>query len=99
MLMRQPLGQGRWPSGHQWRSVVLRALVFIVIWLVVAVPLSALVFLNSSKTTVLASHDAVVRPTLDGYATLDLGPYLPNLRYPSGHILGAAIDLGKTNLT
>jgi len=73
--------------------------VFLVVWLVIATPLSFAIFMNSSKSTVLASHDAVVRPSLDGYATLDLGPYLPNLRYPTGQPIGAAIDLGKTNLT
>ena len=38
----------------------------------------------------VAGHDAVVRPSLDGFATLDLGPYLPNFRYPSGGTVGAA---------
>jgi len=68
-------------------------------WAVVAVPVAGLVFAQSSETTAVAGHEAVVSPTFDGYATLDLGPYLPNLRYPSGRTLGADIDLGKTNLT
>ena len=68
-----------------------------VLWLVIAVPVSFLIFTQSSRPTVLASHDAVVRPSLDGYATLGLGPYLPDFRYPTGHRLGARIDLGKTN--
>ena len=65
-------------------------------WLVVALPTAALLFLTGSRTTVVAGHDAVVRPSLDGYATVDLGPYLPNFRYPSGGTVGARIDLGKT---
>ena len=65
-------------------------------WLVVALPVSALLFLTGSRSTVVAGHDAVVRASLDGYATLDLGPYLPNLRYPTGSRIGARIDLGKT---
>jgi hypothetical protein len=73
-----------------------RALVLAVAWLVVSLPTAAALFLGGSRTTVVAGHDAVVRPSLDGYATLDLGPYLPNLRYPSGSRLGARIDLGKT---
>lgn len=67
-------------------------------WAVVAVPVSLFLFLHSSTTTVIASHDAVVRPTLDGFATLDLGPYLPDLRYPTNTTLGAELDLGKTNV-
>jgi hypothetical protein len=53
-------------------------------------------FLNTARDTVVAGHDATVRATLDGFATLDLGPYLPNLRYPTGGPVGARIDLGKT---
>ncbi len=68
----------------------------VVAWLVVAVPAAALLCLHGSRTTVLAGHDAVVRISLDGYATLDLGPYLPSVRYPSGGRIGAQIELGKT---
>ncbi len=56
-------------------------------------------YTHSSTTTAVAGHEAVVSPTFDGYATLDLGPYVPSLRYPSGHALGAHIDLGKTTLS
>ncbi len=66
-------------------------------WALVTVPVSVVIFLHSSSNTVIASHDAVVRPALDGYATVDLGPYLPNLRYPAATRLGASIDVGKTN--
>ena len=68
-------------------------------WLLVAVPVAALVFVHSEKQTAIAGHDAVVSPTFDGYATLDLGPYLPSLRYPTDRRLGAHIDFGKTTLT
>ena len=75
-----------------WRlSLFLGAL-----WLLVALPTAVALFLTGSRATVVAGHDAVVRPSLDGYATLDLGPYLPNFRYPSGGTVGARIDLGKT---
>ena len=97
--MRQPLRPVRLPTGRAGRALAWKAGAFLVVWLLVALPVSLVIFLHSSKATVMASHDAVVRPSLDGYATLDLGPYLPNLRYPSGSRLGAQIDLGKTNLT
>jgi hypothetical protein len=73
--------------------------VLLVAWSLVAVPVALLVFVNGSRTTAFAGHEAVVSPTFDGYATLDLGPYVPNLRYPSGRSMGANIDLGKTTLT
>jgi Calcineurin-like phosphoesterase len=67
-------------------------------WLLLAVPLAAVLFLSGSRSTVVAGHDATVRPTLDGYATLDLGPYIPTFRLPTGQRLGASIDLGATEL-
>src|SRR6187399_530048 len=89
----------RWPRWEVrgwrlpgWRQTGL----LVAAWALVAVPVTGALFLHGSRTTVLAGHDAVVRPSLDGYATLDLGPYLPNLRYPTGGRLGAGIDLGKT---
>jgi hypothetical protein len=71
----------------------------LIAWIVVAVPVAVLVFADSTKQTAVAGHDAVISPTFDGYATLDLGPYLPNLRYPTDRTLGAHIDFGKTSLT
>ncbi len=68
----------------------------VAVWLLVALPAAVALFLNGSRTIVLAGHDAVVRPSLDGWATVDLGPYLPNVRYPSHSKIGAHIDLGKT---
>lgn len=85
-------------TGRQWRTIAAKVLVFVVVWLLVAAPVSFLIFMGSSKASVIASHDARVSPRLDGYATLELGPYLPNLRYPSESRLGAQIDLGKTNV-
>jgi hypothetical protein len=74
------------------------ALELAVVWLVIALPLAVVLFLTGSRSTVVAGHDAEVSPTLDGYATLDLGPYIPNFRIPTGNRLGAAIDLGATDL-
>src|SRR5689334_25428186 len=82
----------RRPRLPGWRTV----LVLVAAWLVVALPAAVLLFLGSHRTTVVAGHDAVVSPSTDGYATVDLGPYLPDLRYPSGSRIGARIDLGKT---
>ncbi len=69
------------------------------VWAAVAVPVAAVTFAHSSDTTTVAGHEAVVSPTFDGWATLDLGPYLPSLRYPAGRRLGAHIDLGSTHLS
>ena len=86
---------GRAPS---WIRPLLgrRFLLLLGIWALLAVPAALTLFVQGSRSTVLAGHDAVVSPSFDGYATLDLGPYLPSLRYPSGSRVGARIDLGKT---
>jgi hypothetical protein len=81
--------QARLPD---WR----RSLLLLAVWAVVAVPAATALFLNTSRDTVVAGHDATVRASLDDFVTLDLGPYLPNFRYPTGSRIGAEIDLGKT---
>ena len=54
-------------------------------------------FLLSSRTIVLASHDAELRPDLNGELVVRTGPVLPDLRMDSGHLLGVDVRLGKTD--
>lgn len=65
-------------------------------WLLLSVGAGVLIFLNSTTTTVLVGHETTVRPTTDGYATIELGPYLPGVRYPVDGTLGAHLVLGRT---
>ncbi len=65
-------------------------------WLVVAAGSWAWLFTHSRDRVVVASHDAVVRPTFDGHVTLDLGPYLPDVRHSTGSPVGVQVVLGKT---
>jgi predicted phosphodiesterase len=81
------------------RRRVLRAVGFAIAWLVVAVPAWVLLFTHSSTEMVLASHDAVVRPTFDGRVRVDMGPYLPDLRTTSGGRVGVSVVMGKTTAT
>lgn len=73
-----------------------RSAVHVVGWLVLSIAAALLVFLNSSTTTVLFGHETTVRPTLDGHASIELGPYLPGLRYPLDGTVGAELVLGRT---
>jgi len=75
---------------------VLRGLGLALVWLVVALVTSAAIFLGSSREVVLASHDSVVRPTLDGWVVVTTGPVLPDVRIPSGSPVGLDVTLGKT---
>ncbi len=84
-----------WPHDRPGARTILG---LILVWLVVAAPAAGLLFLTGSRNTVIAGHDATVTPTLDGYATLDLGPYIPSFRIDSGSRVGAYLDLGATDL-
>jgi hypothetical protein len=78
------------------RSRTLRTLGFVLVWLVVAVPTWLVLFTHSSSDTVVASHDAVVSPRLDGQVRLDMGPYLPDVLLPSRGRIGVDVVVGKT---
>jgi hypothetical protein len=69
---------------------------YVVAWLLLAAAFSVTIFLSSSVATTVASHDAVIRPTLDGWVTLHTGPYLPDVRARSEERVGVDIALGKT---
>lgn len=79
-------------------SRLVRGLALAAVWAVVSLAVGFAVFLDSSRAVVLASHDALLRPTLDGYVELHTGPVLPDLRLDSGSRVGAEIVLGKTNV-
>lgn len=78
------------------RTRALHVLVALAVWLVVAAAVSLALFLDSSRSTVVASHDAVVSPTLDGRVTLRSGPFLPDVRLDGEGPLGVDVQLGKT---
>lgn len=75
---------------------VLRVLGHVGAWLLIAVPLAVVLFLRSESTTTIASHDATISPTLDGYATVRTGPFLPDVRRATDLPIGVDILLGKT---
>ena len=77
---------------------VLRGLGLAAVWLVVALASGAAIFLGSSREVVLASHDSVVRPTLDGWVVISTGPVLPDVRIDSGTPVGVDVTLGKTTV-
>lgn len=79
------------------RARLLRGVFLAAVWLVVSLIAATTLFLGSSRTVVLASHDATLRPTLDGYVVLHTGPVLPDLRLDSGSTVGVDVVLGKTN--
>jgi hypothetical protein len=75
---------------------VRRTLGLAAVWLILAAPLWALLFVHSEVTMVVAGHGAVVRPTFDHRVQLETGPYLPDFRMPSRGRIGVRIAMGKT---
>lgn len=69
------------------------------IWLACGLVSGLLLFLTSSRTIVLASHEAQVQPDLSGWAVLHTGPVLPDVRIETDSPVGVEIQLGKTEVT
>ena len=80
-------------------TFLLRGLVLTAVWVVVSALTGFGLFLSSQRDVVVASHDTVIRPTLDGWVTVRTGPVLPDLRVDAGRRLGVEITLGKTTAT
>jgi hypothetical protein len=74
-----------------------RGLGLAAVWAVMAVATGIGFFLDSERAAVVAGHDTVIRPTLDGYVVVHTGPVLPDLRVDSGRRIGVDVTLGKTN--
>ena len=67
------------------------------VWLGCAVLAALVLFLTSSRTVVVASHDAVISPDFSGEAVLHTGPVIPDVRVDTGSPVGVDIRLGKTD--
>ncbi len=92
----------------QWRRLADRApgvrvrrsaigTAYFVVWVLLTLGCAATIFLNSSRETTLASHDAIIRPDLSGHLVLLTGPVLPDVRVPLGERIGVSVTLGKTD--
>ncbi|HEU4811759.1 MAG TPA: metallophosphoesterase [Nocardioides sp.] len=80
----------------RYAPLASRVTAHVAVWAVLACAAGAVFFLLSSRSIVLASHDAEVRPDLNGYVVVHTGPVLPDFRKDSGHRVGVDIRLGKT---
>ncbi|MGA9715927.1 MAG: metallophosphoesterase [Aeromicrobium sp.] len=80
---------------------LLQAFLLVVLGVGIAIPVAASTFLNGEREVVIGAHDAVVSPTVSGYAVLDFGPLLPRLRLPADAPadLGVTIRLGEADVS
>ncbi|MCW2766457.1 MAG: metallophosphoesterase [Nocardioides sp.] len=93
---REPPESGRGRAlRHTTRAAV--AATYVAVWFGLAVVASVMVFVTSTCTITLASHDVVLRPTLTGKAVVHTGPILPDLRMDAGSPIGVDVELGKTD--
>lgn len=69
------------------------------VFVAVSVLVGLLAFVNDSERVTIGAHAAIVSPTFDGHATLDLGAVLPRLRMASNDPfgLGVNIDVQETD--
>jgi hypothetical protein len=70
---------------------------YLLCWVLLGLASASVIFLNSSRETTLASHDAVIRPDLSGHVVLLTGPVLPDVRVPTDQWIGVSVTLGKTD--
>ena len=63
------------------------------LFLVTAVAVGLLGFVNDSERVTIGAHAATVSPTFDGHATLDLGAVLPRLRIPTDTPAGVGVNI------
>lgn len=70
---------------------------YVVAWLALSATVALALFLSTTRTITLVSHDAEIRPTLSGMAVVNSGPVLPDVRLPAPGRIGVDVTLGKTD--
>ena len=78
----------------------LLGLLALAIGLAVGVPVALSTFAGSERSLAIGAHQATVRPAFDGYASLDFGPLLPEVRLPMDAPagLGVHVRLGEAQV-
>jgi predicted phosphodiesterase len=71
--------------------------VLLAIALVVGAPVALSTFVHSERHIDIGAHDATIVPVFDGYATLDFGPLLPQVRLPADAVAGIGVDISLGN--
>lgn len=80
---------------HSTRGAIWAA--YVGVWLGLTVLIGLGLFLQSTRTVTVASHDAQITPDFSGQVVLHTGPLLPDLRVDSGSSIGLDVQLGKTD--
>jgi predicted phosphodiesterase len=80
---------------------IVSVLALVLLGLVAAVPTAYTTFVHSERAITLGAHDSTVRPTFDGFARIDSGTLIPEIRLPAGAPAGIGVDirLGDSEVT
>jgi len=74
-------------------KTTLKILLLVVLGVAVALPTAYSTFIHSERSIVIGAHDATVQPNVDGYARIDFGTLIPQIRLPSEAPLGLGVDI------
>ncbi|MGA9103199.1 metallophosphoesterase family protein [Aeromicrobium sp.] len=85
--------RGRLPTVKQ----VLQTLALLAVAVLVGAPVAYSTFVHSERHVVIGAHNATVAPVIDGYATIDFGPLLPQMRLPADAVAGIGVDISLGN--
>lgn len=79
----------------------VKVALLVVLGLAVAVPTALTTFVHSERAIVIGAHDATVQPNFDGFARIDFGTLIPQIRLPAEAPLGIGVDirLGDSEVT
>ena len=80
---------------------LLKVLLLVLLAVGVALPTAYSTFIHSEREVVIGAHDATVQPTFSGYARIDFGTLIPQIRVPAEAPLGLGVDirLGDSEIT
>ncbi|KAA1395578.1 metallophosphoesterase family protein [Aeromicrobium ginsengisoli] len=79
----------------------LKVLLLVLLAVGVALPTAYSTFIHSERSVVIGAHEATVQPTFSGYARIDFGTLIPQIRLPAEAPLGLGVDvrLGDSETT
>lgn len=82
-------------------GVLIKILLLVLLAVGVALPTAYSTFIHSEREVNIGAHEATVQPTFSGYARIDFGTLIPQIRLPAEAPLGLGVDvrLGDTEIT
>lgn len=92
---------GRQRANNPVLRRITKIALLVVLGVAVAVPTALTTFVHSERAIVIGAHEATVQPNFNGYARIDFGTLIPQMRLPSEAPFGIGVDirLGDSEVT